>query len=66
MPASVHVEKLVNKYSLTVFADTLPEAMSLVDLLLAQKSPEAFKPEPKPLTPEAAALLDRADSVEVD
>ena len=65
MPASVHVEKLANKYSLTVFADTLSEAMSLVDQLLAQKSPEAFKPAP-PLTPEAAALLDRADSVEVD
>ena len=65
MPASVHVEKLVNKYSLTVFADTLAEAMGLVDQLLAQKSPEAFKPAP-PLTPEAQALLDRADSVEVD
>jgi hypothetical protein len=39
--------------------------MALVDLLLGQKSPEAFKPAP-PLTPEAAALLDRADSVESD
>ena len=66
MPASVHVEKLVNKYSLTVFVDTLAEAMSLVDLLLAQKSPESYKPEPKPLTPEAEALLARADSVESD
>jgi len=66
MPQSVHVEKLLNKYSLTVLVDSLPEAMNIVDLLLAQKSPEAFKPEPKPLTPEAAALLDRADSAEVD
>jgi hypothetical protein len=65
MPASVHVEKLANKYSLTVFAETSAEAMALVDLLLGQKSPEAFKPAP-PLTPEAAALLDRADSAEVD
>jgi hypothetical protein len=66
MPSSVYVEKIGNQFRITADADSLPEAQSLINLLLTQKSPEAFKPEPPPLSPEAEALFNRADATEVD
>jgi hypothetical protein len=66
MADAVHVKRIGNTFILNVPAQTLAEAQSLLNIILTQKVPEAFQPEPPPLSPETEALLNRADTAEVD